>query len=229
MITRGNDMYVQRGETFTIDRTVRNYDGSPYIVSNQYTNPYVLITVSSSKYDQPDRYIANWWLDLKELPRFNYTRPKEIVDFEAAYVIKDGDAEGEYLYYKVGEPTLCKYWVWDSNTSTIVWKDYDFRIIHTFTHTVTKDWIEQNYNYSVRLVSGMDMYIYMSHLYESVFNKLPDKDSTTEEMYLAIKNKNEDFVKDVVISRPIATFDVVQDLAAVSKIVVSADLNGGLK
>lgn len=226
MTLQGYDMTVLRGETFTIDKSVRNRDGSPYIVSNQYIKPYVLLSVASSKYEQEGRYLLNFWIDLKNLPRFENTVPKEITEFEDAYVADD--FEGQYLYYKNGDIANCKYWIWDDKASKRVWKDYDFRIIHTFTHAVTKEWVEQTYIYSLRLVSGMDMYLYLNYLYESVFNEPPRANITSEELYLAIKNKDEKFVKDVIISRPIATFDTIQDLMPVSKITVLADLNGGL-
>ena len=43
---------VERGEEWTYDVYFQNRDGSPYIVSNQLTNPYILVTIASSKYTQ---------------------------------------------------------------------------------------------------------------------------------------------------------------------------------
>ena len=40
---------------------------------------------------------------------------------------------------------------------------------------------------------------------------------------------DETFVKDLVITRPLATFEVVQDILLPTKITVLSDLNGGLK
>ena len=64
MKTLNNILVVHRNETFTLDKIVQNRDGSPYIVSAELENPYWLLTVSSTRYDQKDRYIQNWWLDL---------------------------------------------------------------------------------------------------------------------------------------------------------------------
>ena len=61
MTLKGNEMTVQRGETFTIDRLIVNRDGSPFIISSKYKNPYILLTVASTKYNQNNRYVANWW------------------------------------------------------------------------------------------------------------------------------------------------------------------------
>ena len=49
MRLKGNEMMVHRGETFTIDRVVVNRDGSPFIVSSEYDNPHILISVSSTR------------------------------------------------------------------------------------------------------------------------------------------------------------------------------------
>lgn len=192
-------MTVIRGETFTIDRTVVNRDGSPFIVSSEYENPYILISVASTKYNQQNRYLVNWWLSLDDLlsqdgskgmmPRFPNTRVKEInsinntseyANDEPMEFVYHDKQTGEYKYlkeYNVGE--------------TALFEDYEFRIIHSFTHDITKDWVEQSYVYSIRLVAGTKS----------------DNNST----------------------RPIDTFDVVQDILLPSKLTVLSDLNGGLK
>lgn len=232
MTLKGNEMTIQRGESFTIDRSVVNRDNSPFIISSEYANPYILITVASAKYNQDNRYIANWWLNvdtlydedgnLIKLPRFKYTRPVQISAFDVTQVI--GDMPGEYLYY-VDDVTKCKYFDEDN-----VWHDYDFRIIHHFGHNVTKDWIEQTYSYSIRLVSGYDMSDYIRNLYKAVYNtdEVP-ADWTNEEFYNKIKAVNESYVKDLVISRPIVSMDVVTDILLPTKLTVLSDLNGGLK
>ena len=38
-----NELKVYRGENFTIDKLLKNRDGSPYIISNELQNPYWLI------------------------------------------------------------------------------------------------------------------------------------------------------------------------------------------
>lgn len=152
MILNGNEMTVYRGETFTIDRTIVNRDNSPFIVSSEYNNPYILLTITSTKYNQENRYLANWWLDLTDLPRFPNTVVKEIssvnsaseyADDEPMQFVYHDNKTGKYQYlkeYNVGEDAL--------------FEDYEFRIIHAFTHDITKDWVEQTYLYSIRLVAG---------------------------------------------------------------------------
>lgn len=64
-----------RGETFTIDKVLRNKDGSPYIISNEIKNPYLLISVVNASHSQENRFFRNYWLDLQNYPRFTLNRP----------------------------------------------------------------------------------------------------------------------------------------------------------
>lgn len=76
-----SELVVHRNETFTIDRTIQNKDGSPYIVSNRLKNPYILIAVSSTRYDRADRYLYNNWVELKDWLRFTSTQAVNLRDF----------------------------------------------------------------------------------------------------------------------------------------------------
>lgn len=73
MKTYNNEIVVRRNETFSIDKYIVNRDGSPYIVSSRIENPYFLLTVTSSKYEQTDRYVLNKWLNISTTPRFYTT------------------------------------------------------------------------------------------------------------------------------------------------------------
>lgn len=221
MRLRGNEMICHRGETFTIDRSIRNRDGSPFIVSSEYDNPYLLITVSSTRYDVPNRYCANWWLDLTNLPRFLYTRPKQITSFNVTQVIDE--EPGEYLYY-VDEYGKREYKYFDENNE---WHDYDFRIVHHFTNPVTREWVEQSYVYSIRLVAGQSMQSYIENLYQSYFEVDPP-DLSVEELYLKLKAADETLVDGIDYSRPLVGFDVVQVILKPTKFTVMSDINGGL-
>ena len=219
MRLKGNEMIVHRGETFTIDKVVVNRDGSPFIVSSEYDNPHILISVSSTRYDLENRYKVNWWLDLKDSPRFLYTQPKKITVFDITQTVDD--QPGEYLYY-VDDVTKCKYF--DENDE---WHDYEFRIIHHFVNSVTRDWVEQSYVYSIQLVSGNSTDEYIKNLYNAVFEIEPDVDKTTEELYYELKNKDENLVENLDFTRPIVGFDVVQVILEPTKLTVMSDINGG--
>lgn len=75
METNRNNIKSHVGETFTIDKVVRNRDGSPYIINNELQNPYILLTVSDNEYGQFNGFYRNYWLRLRDYPRFTLTQP----------------------------------------------------------------------------------------------------------------------------------------------------------
>lgn len=78
MRNNDNNLIISRNETFTMDRVVQNRDGSPYIVSSQLNNPHILITVSSSKYRQANRYLKRFYLPVPKELTFYQTNPIDI-------------------------------------------------------------------------------------------------------------------------------------------------------
>ena len=82
MKTFNNELVIHRGETFSMDKVVQNKDGSPYIVSNKLKNPYVLVAVSTTRYDQNKRYLLNLWLPLTDQARFSITDPIDLTSFK---------------------------------------------------------------------------------------------------------------------------------------------------
>ena len=155
MTLNGQEMTIHRGETFTIDRLIVNRDNSPFIVSSEYKNPYILITVASAKYSQENRYLVNWWLNLENLPRFTNTVVKEISSVNNMNEFAE-DEPLEFVYHdkKTGKYQYLKEY---SVGETAMFEDYEFRIIHSFPHNITKDWVEQTYFYSIRLVAGQKL------------------------------------------------------------------------
>ena len=145
------ELIINRNETFTLDFEIVNQDGSPYIVSKYLKNPHVLITISSvNKLSKP--YVCNYWLKLNELPKFEYTQPVEVDDFDnypfvnedehltgdvAVFVKTNADGTKIYKYWKNGE-----------------YYDYSFRIVKRFSVEDTSVLTAQNYEYTIKLVTG---------------------------------------------------------------------------
>lgn len=179
-----NELSVYRNETFTINKLVQNKDGSPYIISNKLKNPYFLITVSTTRYAQKDRYVANFWLDLKATPRFLLTQPINLLSIKRAVTSNDsaytqfsdivgstveGYIDGKYVQYESGDAVffvndngkrIYKYY----DTMRKEWLDYSCKIVKSFLQDTTKDWVEQNYVYSISLVSGQSMLEYLRNV-----------------------------------------------------------------
>ena len=198
---------VERGEEWTYDVYFKNRDGSPYIVSNQLTNPYILVTIASSKYTQNGRYIANFWnkvteayhtfyctqpieLDGEEMPTPENGLSREIQDDITA----KNQTYSTYAVYKWVDPNgVAQYKYWNEETSE--YEDYYFHFVMTFPTDITNQWIEQNYVFGVKLVAGI---------------------------------ANADYNPEVDGSRPIATFDGVQVLVAPMQLIVTSNIAGSL-
>ena len=196
---------VERGEEWTYDVYFQNRDGSPYIVSNQLTNPYILVTTASSKYTQNGRYIANFWNDVIEAYHTFYcTQPIELTgstiptpenglspEIQADITAKN-QTYSTYAVYKWVDPNgVAQYKYWNGTA----YEDYDFHFVMTFPTDITNQWIEQNYVFGVKLVAG---------------------------------TANADYNPEVDGSRPIATFDCVQVLVAPMQLIVTSNIAGSL-
>lgn len=238
MILKGNEMIINRNESFTIDRRIVNRDGSPFVVSSKWSNPYICITIASTRYNQPNRYIANWWLDLQDLidengerislPRLNSTTVRRIPN-ESPLHFRD-DSPFDILYYVEDDGMLSNpghhyYYLDDSR----MLRKYEFRLIHHFQHSVTRTWVEQNYVYSISLFSGDDTYDYLRNLYKSVFAvQYVPPELSSEELYLAIRNKDESLVKNLNYERPLVNIGVDIPILSPTKLTVMSDPHGNL-
>lgn len=204
MKSLNNEIIVHRGETFSIDKTIQNKDGSPYIISSKLQNPAFLLTISNTRYEVDKRYIYNRYLKLDKFPRFENTTAVNLrilknapngdtslfTDFTDITELTDTDTliseygyDGEHytdvvaygyigndfwisrvghdVFYvedtTTGKKTY-KYWKYDENNPNVgTWEEYECRIITPFLSTLTINWIDQNYTYSINLVDvGVD-------------------------------------------------------------------------
>lgn len=179
-----NEITIHRGETFSMDKVIQNKDGSPYIVSRRLKNPCVLVSVSTTRYAQDERYKLNKWLRLTN-KLFDSTEPFDLKSLTtepngttAKYPngfsdIKTYTTEGEYAPYVaygyIGNNLVicdyndCVFYVKDNegvrdyrywDKNANGWVKYEFRVTCPFTQAETSQWIEQSYVYSITLVSG---------------------------------------------------------------------------
>lgn len=62
----GDDVYIQRGENWSLDFDITNEAGEPYMMLKEWQNPYLVITVTAARYSQEGDYRHSWWLDLMQ-------------------------------------------------------------------------------------------------------------------------------------------------------------------
>lgn len=191
-----NEIKVQQGEEFPIDRLISQSDFEyiPFIVSSERQNPMIAITVASTKFEKNERYVKTWWLDLVQgdgfdqtpLPRFFQTVPQPLfTDSEGNSIdktenmaltlpIDDEPMECLYYYTKASDsvdPTVGHkpyYYVYFTEDDPNTPRDdYEFRIRMQFRSEDTAEWGSQNYMYQITLVDTIPMANYVQTAYET--------------------------------------------------------------
>ena len=179
MRTKAGDIYCERGETFTIGFDVRGNDGAPYVLSSKLEGDgfkaYLLLTVaSSSNVTDTERKVYNFWGDTSNIDKFYTTKPLMRDDVGAVgasasaawtainseLITDDEKAKGitpaNYaIYYKEdndGTRTYRRITGTDANTAK--WADYKFLYYKHFSKAITEQWVESQYEYALKVVSG---------------------------------------------------------------------------
>lgn len=62
----GNEVHIQRGETWSLDFAVANDKGHPFVILKNWQNPYLAITVAAALYEQEGDFRETYWLDLNK-------------------------------------------------------------------------------------------------------------------------------------------------------------------
>ena len=179
MRTKAGDIYCERGETFTIGFDVRGNDGAPYVLSSKLEGDgfkaYLLLTVASSaNVTESERKVYNFWGDTSNIDKFYTTKPLMRDDVGAVgasasdawtainseLITDDEKAKGitpaNYaIYYKEdndGARTYRRITGTDANTAK--WADYKFLYYKHFSKAITEQWVESQYEYALKVVSG---------------------------------------------------------------------------
>lgn len=179
----GNEVYIQRGETWALDFAVRNAKGDPFMIFSKWENPYIAITVAAALYEQEGDYRETYWLDLNNryVEKADGTMVlepiKKFIATEALYLstfdvdeaitnygianggkmVRDDKSDfyvGNYLFF-VDEKD-------DGNRVYKYFKGYDENdeevwVDYDFRVIKafnTKGWMEQSYLYDIKLLAG---------------------------------------------------------------------------
>lgn len=238
MKTLGNDIYIQRGETWSLDFEVVNSKGEPYMLFSAWKNPFLVITVTSARYTQKGDFRKTWWLDMDNswkqnadgtmsvvpLKRFVETNALTTTLFDIGQILADYtditvDNIENYLFFN---GTDYKYLNGD------VWEDYNFRIIKQFD---TKDWTEQNYLYDIKVLAGESI---EEHIHGVLTQQgatdipaLPWTDEVTVVQITRIAD-NEELTELFKSGQPLMpNYDVESPLLKPTKMTVSSNIQGG--
>ena len=154
MKIHGNDIIIHRGETFTLSMNIKMRDGTPFIMTydpdnKEAHNPYMLITVASSKYKQTGSYIKNFWLPMNDLPSFTSSEIQQVKDFNN---MNSDSSDEKYLYFvtDANDGAGGYYYINDDNEPV----EYKCSFSQPFSHEYTNSLVSQSYYYSVTYVDG---------------------------------------------------------------------------
>ena len=219
----GTDIYVVRGESFSIDYSLVNRDGSPYIVTNRANNAYFLLTVASTKYSQQGRYVKNWWLEIPAELRFENTNALEINKSMVDEKINPYSSSPTYaVYYYIDDDGSKVYVRW--NGSEFV--HYELRIVKTFSKQDTSEWTAQSYVYSINYVDGVLMLQYLRDLCDkhSISFTMTDTTATLLSKLIAFDDK----YSNIECERALGKIDIALPIVSTSKIFVVDPIEGGI-
>ena len=220
MNSLGNTLYVTRGETFVLGRSICKSNGyTPYVLSSNVQNPYIVITVQSDNFRTDKGYKHTFWLDISDYLSFTL---KQVVALTTASLLSSdiGYNTAQYCVYEVPDDTqdsgYAYYYSADGTTLT----EYEgFIFKKVFTAQETSEWIERQYLYNIKLIGGITTTETLTGLYQSVFPdyELPSAESI---MYEQIKKIRPDLVEGIDYNKPIATITTQEVLQRTSKIIV---------
>lgn len=179
MRTKAGDIYCERGETFTIGFEVKGNDGAPYVLSSQLEGDgckaYLLLTVASSaNVTEAERKVYNFWGDTSKIDKFYTTKPLLRADIGVAgasasaawtainsELITDAEKAKKItpanyaIYYKEDNDGTRTYRrITGTNADNAEWADYKFLYYKHFSKEITEQWVESQYDYALKVVSG---------------------------------------------------------------------------
>lgn len=192
----GNNVYIQRGEEFTIKFGA--HDAVPLIIKDSYKHPFIVVTLKSTQYSQVEQYKSVRWLDCMHTLKFKSSKivhlgsgqisdvniPSDDTGFKRVYSVADTDGNLTYFYY-----------------------DGSARNEYSFTFTVRYDIAESNelvdreYVGEVHLIDGSTVAAYLYDLCSKYNLTLSEK--TMINAYNALSNIFAKELDNLLLSEPL--------------------------
>lgn len=248
MKVSNNEITIQRGESFSFDKIIQNRDGSPYIVSKELRNPHILISVSSTKFEQNNRYLNNFYLPIPISGRFSHTTPIPLTEIltsengESLYsdwpnltvqnnVVMTGYYKGNLVNIEENDAVFSlkkedgtvEYKYPSIADGEVKWIDYNFRFVKQFDSSITAKWNAQTYYYSINLVFGESTEHYIRQLCDERNLKFENLNNA----YESLRELGTEFYHNFDLTSPIAKVDGFVPILIPTKISVLSNLNGG--
>lgn len=255
----GDEIYIQRGEIWSLDFILTSAKGHPYMLHKDWKNAYLAITVTAALYEQEGDFRRTYWLDLNNrwvedfwgnvslepIKKFNVTEPLYVEELSIECVLDTYGDLGisvdetsnfyikDYLFFT--DPAQDGNYVYKYLTSVSpeAWVEYDFRVIKQFS---TNDWMEQGYLYDMKLLSGESIVEYIANTLEYEGTTYEDigtwSDVDTQNYIDAIADEQKrQLVQELFDdgSPLMPDYDVKSLLLQPTRLYVSANIQGGVR
>lgn len=253
----GKQLIIQQGETLTLDIECQTEEGHPLLLSDQWANPYLVITVSLGETPVGDAFNKTWWLNLQDMyvqnangaltktkmKQFYLTVPLEIAAFtkeaiEAAYddIVFDNVGSNQYVgryLFMVDELHDGNYvykYVSDTALGELTWTDYDG--LHFLKGFDTSDWDANNYFYDIKVVCGTTVAQFVQDQLKSEGMTIPPITTRTA-LLSAINNLKNEEAKAIAMTCYDENIPLIQPyqtkyiLVDHGQILVDTNLRGG--
>lgn len=209
----GTTIEINRGEVFTLRYSLVDEDGTPYMLPDDWRNPYIVIAVSSTIYRQKGSWSKNYWLDLSTYPKFRYMTPVAIMSLDnppsvenALYYIMNSSGDKEYYYYE-----------------NEIYKPYKFTFSKTFLYHDTKQWIESIYKYQLRTASGQCSRAWLTAIFVHIYPGV-EVPTYKEDIAKQIYKVNPKLIEGVDWTAPIVNYETKEILRQPAKIIVRGNV-----
>lgn len=208
----GSTIEINRGETFTLRKTIVNSDGTPFIVKPDDLNPYMRLSVSSNIYPMEGRYKKNYWLKLSNIKRYKgYEHfPDNVVPDRI------GELDEDYIWYVITEEGREYYKsaeIYDS------WIPYSFVYNKEFINFDTSKLVAGIYKYELAYTCGVEMIDWLKSIYSSLYGE-PRYNISTYELAHYICKKRPDLLEGVDITEPLSSYTKNNIIQKLSKLIV---------
>lgn len=242
----GDTIYIQRGETWSLDFELTDMKGRPYMLYTGWRNPHLVITMSNSLYRQEGDSCDRYWMslagryeeDVSGEPTYVYTKTFGLTD--ALYLPNGFNGPDILAYY--GETVMNNIYDFlfcteDANgelvykmvskyrdIEDIEWVEYSFRVAKQF---FTEDWHNSEYYYDVKILCGDTVADYTKQILGNLWSGYEDLETNINR----IEDENErEYVLNVFNSGAplMPNYDVVSVIETPRKICVGTDIQGGV-
>lgn len=189
----GNEIYVQRGETFSLDFAVTDKAGRPLVLLKNWKNPHMVITVATSLYPQADTSREVYWLDLNKryveqndgtlslvtFKRFMSTEIFRLAEFDAMEAVEtydkmvfnrnsDFDVTNFLFFVDVNGDGKYEYKYLDDYTldgeGQVIAQTWVSYDFRVVKYFDTKNWTAQGYFYDIKILSGESVQEYFADI-----------------------------------------------------------------